>query len=159
MIWQISYDRDQLPIVSTMWSRFKFSVLIVFIIFVIFLTANILVQENSILYTKRINKLLKDTIRWTNQKLRQFNSDGDNSIMEDYSDSIESQENNLVKLLVLAYPRYLFLFQMSLIAKINFLVQFNLYFLLLITELVVPSLEIFYRHIQILLIFMNLSLE
>ena len=115
MIWQISYDRDQLPIVSTMWSRFKFSVLIVFIIFVIFLTTNILVQENSILYTKRINKLLKDTIRWTNQKLRQFNSD--NSIMEDYSDSIESQENNLVKLLVLAYPRYLFLFQMSLIAK------------------------------------------
>ena len=104
MIWQISYDRDQLPIVSTMWSRFKFSVLIVFIIFVIFLTANILVQENSILYTKRINKLLKDTIRWTNQKLRQFNSD--NSIMEDYSESIESQENNLVKLLVLAYPRY-----------------------------------------------------
>ena len=109
MIWQISYDRDQLPIVSTMWSRFKFSVLIVFIIFVIFLTANILVQENSILYTKRINKLLKDTIRWTNQKLRQFNSDGDNSIMEDYSDSIESHENKLVKLLVLAYPRYLFL--------------------------------------------------
>ena len=120
MIWQISYDRDQLPIVSTMWSRFKFSVLIVFIIFVIFLTANILVQENSILYTKRINKLLKDTIRWTNQKLRQFNSDGDNSIMEDYSDSIESQENNLVKLLVLAYPRYLFLFQMSLITKSTF---------------------------------------
>ena len=157
MIWQISYDRDQLPIVSTMWSRFKFSVLIVFIIFVIFLTANILVQENSILYTKRINKLLKDTIRWTNQKLRQLNSD--NSLIEDYSDSIESQENNLVKLLVLAYPRYLFLFQMSLIAKINFLVQFNLYFLLLITELVVPSLEIFYPHIQILLIFMNLSLE
>ena len=121
MIWQISYDRDQLPIVSTMWSRFKFSVLIVFIIFIIFLTANILVQENSILYTKRINKLLKDTIRWTNQKLRQFNSDGDNSIMEDYSDSIESQENNLVKLLVLAYPRYtIFLFQMSLIAKSMF---------------------------------------
>ena len=122
MIWQISYDRDQLPIVSTMWSRFKFSVLIVFIIFVIFLTTNILVQENSILYTKRINKLLKDTIRWTNQKLRQFNSD--NSIMEDYSDSIESQENNLVKLLVLAYPRYLFLFQMSLIAKSIFLYFF-----------------------------------
>ena len=159
MIWQISYDRDQLPIVSTMWSRFKFSVLIVFIIFVIFLTANILVQENSILYTKRINKLLKDTIRWTNQKLRQFNSDGDNSLMEDYSDSIESQENNLVKLLVLAYPRYLFLFQMSLIAKSISLVHFYLYFLLLITELVVPSLEIFYHHIQILLIFMNLSLE
>ena len=159
MIWQISYDRDQLPIVSTMWSRFKFSVLIVFIIFVIFLTANILVQENSILYTKRINKLLKDTIRWTNQKLRQFNSDGDNSIMEDYSDSIESQENNLVKLLVLAYPRYLFLFQMSLIAKSISLVHFQLCFLLLITELVVPSLEIFYHHIQILLIFMNLSLE
>ena len=122
MIWQISYDRDQLPIVSTMWSRFKFSVLIVFIIFVIFLTTNILVQENSILYTKRINKLLKDTIRWTNQKLRQFNSD--NSIMEDYSESIESQENNLVKLLVLAYPRYLFLFQMSLIAKSISLVHF-----------------------------------
>ena len=105
MIWQISYDRDQLPIVSTMWSRFKFSVLIVFIIFVIFLTANILVQENAILDTKRINKLLKDTIRWTNQKLRQFG----NITTEDYGDDNSNnelpQENHMVKLLVLAYPR------------------------------------------------------
>ena len=83
-----------------------------------------MVQENAILDTKRINKLLKDTIRWTNQKLRQLNSDGDNSLMEDYSESFESQENNLVKLLVLAYPRYLFLFQMSLIAKSIFLYFF-----------------------------------
>ena len=102
MIWQISYDRDQLPIVSTMWSRFKFSVLIVFIIFVMFLTANILVQENAILDTKRINKLLKDTIRWTNQKLRQFG----NITTEDYSDDNSNnelpQENHMVKLLVLA---------------------------------------------------------
>ena len=33
-----------------------------------------MVQENAILDTKQINKLLKDTIRWTNQNLRQFNS-------------------------------------------------------------------------------------
>lgn len=100
MIWKISNDRVQSPIVksSIMWNRIKSSLLVLFLLFALFF-GTMMIQQNAILSAEKINTMLLKTVRWSHEKILGGN----------YEENTESGDmelhDKIVKLIVLAYPR------------------------------------------------------